>query len=141
MLRRMRRRPPRGRILRGAGVKVIPPLGREAQKGFSVGLLGLSRKARFQMEGSQLMNGRASCDFGFFSLLVQTLPTRLHLTTHVHLPSLDFFSPTELRKENSNSRNVRHKIGLRSDDTWAMLKVVGKRTLRLANCIRVFSMK
>lgn len=45
MLRRMGRRPPRGRILRGAGMKVIPPLGREAQKGFSVGLLGLSRKA------------------------------------------------------------------------------------------------
>ena len=91
----MRRRPPRGRILRGAGVKVIPPLGREAQKGFSVGLPELSRKARFQMAGSQLMNGRASCDCGFFSLLVQTRPTRLHLTTHVHLPSLDFFFPQQ----------------------------------------------
>ena len=48
---------------------------------------------------------------------------------------------TELRKENSNSRNVRHKMGLRSHDAWLMLKVVGKRTLCLANCIRVFSMK
>lgn len=47
LLRRMGRRPPRGRILRGAGAKVIPPLGREAQKGFSVELLGLSRKTRF----------------------------------------------------------------------------------------------
>lgn len=85
------------------------------------------------MEGSQLVNGRATCDCGFFSLLVQTLPTHLHLATHVHLPSLDFFLPTELRKEKSNSRNVRRKISLRSEDTWPMLKVVGKRTLRLAN--------
>ena len=117
-----------------------PPLGREAQKGFSVGLLGLSRKARFDFgwkDGTFTVNEWEGC----FSLLVQILQTCLHLATHVHLPSLDFFffSPTELRKEKSNSRNVRRKISLRSDDTWPMLKVVGKRTLRLANCIRVFS--
>ena len=140
LLTRMGRRPSRGRILRGAGAKVTPPLGREAQKGFSVGLLGLSRKARFDFgwkDGTFTVNEWEGC----FSLLVQILQTCLHLATHVHLPSLDFFffPPTELRKEKSNSRNVRRKISLRSDDTWPMLKVVGKRTLRLANCIRVFS--
>lgn len=107
-----------------------------------MGLGGQGRKERFQKKQTRrIETGRSICDPHFVPFSVQTLLSLPHHTTHAHLPRLHFFSPEVVEKRKRNSRNVRHKIGLGSDDTWPVLKMVGKRILYFGNCIRVFSVK
>lgn len=116
-----------------------PPIRKRGSERVLSGASGAEQEDEIRMERSQLMSGRAASPSWYkFSRLVFTLLLTPLTST---FPVLIFFPPTELRKEKSNSRNIRRKISLRSDDTWPMLKVVGKRTLHLANCIRVFSTK